>query len=63
MKSTSEIREEKFAMVRRWESSGMKQRVYCDQACIPFGSKSGFFFGGKTESVLDLQAIVASISQ
>ncbi len=36
MKSTSEIRDEKFAMVRRWESSGMKQRVFCNQECIPF---------------------------
>lgn len=34
MKNTTEIREEKFAMVRRWESSGLSQKSFCLQEGI-----------------------------
>ena len=35
MKNTIENREEKFAMVRRWESSGMNQKAFSEQEGIP----------------------------
>ena len=35
MKSTTENREEKFAMVRRWEASGLTQKTFCLQEGIP----------------------------
>lgn len=35
MKSTTENREEKFAMIRRWESSGLTQKSFCLQEGIP----------------------------
>lgn len=35
MKSTPDNREEKFAMIRRWESSGLTQKSFCLQEGIP----------------------------
>ena len=36
MKSTTKITEEKIAMIRRWESSGMSQNLFCKQEAITF---------------------------
>ena len=34
MKSTSENREEKFAMIKRWKSGGLRQKSFCMQEGI-----------------------------
>lgn len=36
MKNNSKLREEKFALVRRWESSGLSQRKFSEQENISY---------------------------
>jgi len=36
MKNNAEIQEEKFTMIRKWESGGLNQHHFCTQENIPF---------------------------
>lgn len=36
MKNNTGLREEKFAMICRWEQSGLNQRQFCQSENIPF---------------------------
>lgn len=38
MKIPNEIREEKFAMIRRWTESGLSQKQFCEKENVTFNN-------------------------